>query len=93
DDFTAQALPNPLLIHRDKIYGLTTSAERLAKIRHERKPNSRYASLENCQSEIRGAEALLRQAHVPLLDTTSMSVEEIAISILYGTGLVKRLKS
>ncbi|MCR4301686.1 MAG: kinase/pyrophosphorylase, partial [Sulfuricaulis sp.] len=33
DDFTAQALPNPLLIHRDKIYGLTTSAERLAKIR------------------------------------------------------------
>ncbi len=93
DDFTEQALPKLLLIHREKLYGLTISAERLAKIRHERKPHSRYAALENCQSEIRGAEALLRQAHVPLLDTTSMSVEEIAISILYGTGLVKRLKS
>jgi regulator of PEP synthase PpsR (kinase-PPPase family) len=93
DDFTGQALPKPLQPHRDKLYGLTISPDRLAKIRHERKPDSRYASLENCQSEIRGAEALLRQAHVPILDTTSMSVEEIAISILYGTGLVKRLKS
>ena len=93
DDFTAQALPKSLLVHRDKLYGLTISPERLAKIRHERKPNSRYAALENCQNEVRGAEALLRQAHVPLLDTTSISVEEIAISILYGAGLAKRLKS
>lgn len=92
DDFTVQVLPKPLHPHRDKLYGLTISAERLAKIRHERKPDSRYASLENCQGEIRAAEALLRQAHVPILDTTSMSVEEIAISILYGTGLVKRIK-
>ena len=93
DDFTDMALPKPLLPHRPKLYGLTIQAERLAKIRHERKPESRYASLENCHSEIRAAEALLRQAHVPVLDTTTMSVEEIAISILYGTGLIKRLKS
>ena len=93
DDFSDQALPKPLLPHRAKLYGLTIQAERLAKIRHERKPDSRYASLENCQGEIRAAEALLRQAHVPVLDTTSMSVEEIAISILHGTGLIKRLKS
>ena len=79
--------------HRAKLHGLTILAERLAKIRHERKPESRYASLENCQSEIRAAEALLRQAHIPILDTTTMSVEEIAISILYGTGLIKRLKN
>lgn len=93
DDFTDLALPKPLLPHRAKLYGLTIQPERLAKIRHERKPESRYASLENCQTEIRAAEALLRQAHVPVLDTTTMSIEEIAISILYGTGLVKRLKS
>jgi len=93
DDFTDLALPKPLLPHRAKLYGLTIQPERLAKIRHERKPESRYASLENCQTEIRAAEALLRQAHVPVLDTTTMSIEEIAISILYGTGLIKRLKS
>jgi regulator of PEP synthase PpsR (kinase-PPPase family) len=93
DDFTNHALPKPLLPHRARLHGLTIQPERLAKIRHERKPDSRYASLENCQGEIRAAEALLRQAHVPILDTSTMSVEEIAISILYGTGLIKRLKT
>lgn len=93
DDFMDNALPKPLLLHRAKLHGLTIQPERLAKIRHERKPESRYASLENCQSEIRAAESLMRQAHIPTLDTTTMSIEEIAISILYGTGLIKRLKS
>lgn len=92
DDFSHEALPKPLLPHRAKLYGLTIHPERLARIRHERKPESRYASLDNCQREIRAAEALLRQFHLPVLDTTTMSVEEIAISILYGTGLIKRLK-
>lgn len=93
DDFSGHALPEPLLAHRARLYGLTIHSERLAKIRNERKPESRYASLENCQSEIRAAETLLRQAHVPILDTTAMSVEEIAISILYGTGLIRHIKS
>jgi [pyruvate, water dikinase]-phosphate phosphotransferase / [pyruvate, water dikinase] kinase len=93
DDFSDSRLPKPLQPYRARLHGLTIQPERLAKIRHERKPDSRYASLENCQAEIRAAEALLRQAHVPILDTTTMSVEEIAISILYGTGLIKRLKS
>jgi regulator of PEP synthase PpsR (kinase-PPPase family) len=92
DDFSANSLPKPLLSQRAKLYGLTISPERLTRIRNERKPESRYASLENCQKEIRAAESLLRQANVPVLDTTTMSVEEIATSILYGTGLIKRLK-
>ncbi len=91
DDFSANALPKPLLSQRAKLYGLTISPERLTRIRNERKPESRYASLENCQKEIRSAESLLRQANIPVLDTTIMSVEEIATSILYGTGLIKRL--
>lgn len=93
DDFTDTTLPKPLLPHRAKLYGLTISPERLAKIRDERKPGSQYSSFENCRDEVRAAEALLRQAHVPYLDTTTMSVEEIAISILHATGLIKRLKS
>ncbi len=93
DDFSGHVLPKSLLAHKAKLYGLTITAERLAKIRNERKPDSKYASLENCQSEIRAAENLLRQAHLPILDTTTMSVEEIAVSILYATGLIKRLKS
>ncbi|MHB8624002.1 MAG: posphoenolpyruvate synthetase regulatory kinase/phosphorylase PpsR [Sulfuricaulis sp.] len=93
DDFSANSLPKPLLSQRAKLYGLTIAPERLARIRHERKPESHYASLVNCQKEIRSAESLLRQANIPILDTTAMSVEEIATSILYGTGLIKRLKA
>ena len=93
DDFSEQSLPKPLLPHRAKLFGLTIQAERLAKIRNERKPASRYASLENCRSEIRSAENLMLQAQLPVIDTTIMSVEEIAISILHTTGLIERVKS
>ncbi len=93
DDFPEQSLPKPLLPHRAKLFGLTIQAERLAKIRNERKPASRYASLENCRSEIRSAANLMLQAQLPVLDTTIMSVEEIAISILHTTGLIERVKS
>ncbi len=92
DDFSEQSLPKPLLPHRAKLFGLTIQAERLAKIRNERKPASRYASLENCRSEIHSAENLMLQAQLPVLDTTIMSVEEIAISILHTTGLIERVK-
>lgn len=92
DDFASPELPKPLAPLRDKLFGLTIAPERLAAIRNERKPGSRYASLDNCREEIRAAERLLRHAGVPLLDTTAMSVEEIAITILHQTGLAARLQ-
>ena len=93
DDFADHALPMPLVPYRAKLYGLTIHPERLTKIRSERRPGSRYASLENCRFETRAGETLLRQEHISILDTTTKSVEEIAISILYGAGLSKRIES
>jgi hypothetical protein len=93
DDFSDHALPKPLVPYRAKLYGLTIHPERLTKIRSERRPGSRYASLENCRFETRAGETLLRQEHISILDTTTKSVEEIAISILYGAGLSKRIES
>ncbi|MEX2164864.1 MAG: pyruvate, water dikinase regulatory protein [Sulfuricaulis sp.] len=93
DDFVDHALPKPLVPYRAKLYGLTIHPERLTKIRSERRPGSRYASLENCRFETRAGETLLRQEHISILDTTTKSVEEIAISILYGAGLSKRIES
>lgn len=87
EDFAAAALPTALMPLRAKLYGLTIRPERLHQIRAERSPNRRYASLENCQSEVRQAEELMRQAGIPCLDVTSMSVEEIATTILHQTGL------
>jgi hypothetical protein len=92
EDFEHPALPALLVPHRDKLFGLTITAERLSRIRHERRPNSRYAALENCRHELTAAERLMRQGQVPVVDTSSKSIEEIAISILHTTGLIDRVQ-
>lgn len=84
EDLGAHTLPPVLLAHREKLRGLTLSPERLAQIRNERLPNSRYASLENCRSEIQAAEGMLAASGVPTIDTTRRSVEEIAAMIVHG---------
>lgn len=86
EDFSAAALPSALSPLRNKLYGLTIRPERLQQIRAERSPGSRYASLENCQLEVRQAESMMREAGIHYLDVTSMSVEEIATTILHQTG-------
>jgi regulator of PEP synthase PpsR (kinase-PPPase family) len=87
EDFAGADLPSALKPLRSKLYGLTIRAERLQQIRTERTPNSRYASLENCQLEVKQAESLMRQFNIPYLDVTAMSVEEIATTILHQTGI------
>ncbi len=82
EDLDGECLPAELQPFRDKLFGLTIAPERLHRIRSQRRPGSDYASLARCRHEVRQAEAILRAAGVPLLDTTSMSVEEIATTII-----------
>ena len=87
EDFDSDALPQALKNMQSKLQGLTISPDRLQQIRTERSPNSRYAALENCQLEVKQAERIMKHANVPFLDVTTMSVEEIATTILHQTGL------
>ncbi len=82
EDFDRRQLPPALLPFRKKIFGLTIQPERLAEIRNERRPDSRYASLDNCRHEIAEAEAMMRRAGIRWLSTTTKSIEEIATTIL-----------
>jgi len=91
EDFSATQLPAPLRPLRGKLYGLTIRPERLQQIRNERRPGSRYATLANCEFEIREAEALMRQEGIPYLDATSKSVEELATTILQEAKLLRRI--
>jgi [pyruvate, water dikinase]-phosphate phosphotransferase / [pyruvate, water dikinase] kinase len=70
-----------------KLYGLTTSPERLQSIRTARRPGSRYASLAQCRYEVQAVEDLYHTKGVPFLNTTTRSVEEIATRIVQETGL------
>lgn len=87
EDFERGKLPDLVTAHRGKLFGLSISPERLQQIRQERRPDSTYSSLANCQREVHQAEALFRQLNIPYLDSTTMSIEEIASTIVHETGL------
>ncbi len=78
EELEAQKLPAPLLQRRDKLFGLTADADRLAQIRNERRPGSGYASHNQCSYETRAAEQLYRKYKIPYVNSSNMSVEEIA---------------
>ncbi|MCB6185202.1 kinase/pyrophosphorylase [Leeia sp. TBRC 13508] len=91
EDFDSEKLPNRLQPYRQKLFGLTIHPERLQQIRRERKPDSRYAALDNCKFELAEAESLMRRERIPFLDTTHKSVEELASTIIHSAGLTRRL--
>jgi len=91
EDFEVMKLPGPLEANRAKIFGLTIQPDRLQRIRNERRPNSKYASLKNCEREVRSAERLMRQENIPILDTTTRSIEELATYILHEAHLGRHI--
>jgi [pyruvate, water dikinase]-phosphate phosphotransferase / [pyruvate, water dikinase] kinase len=91
DDFADRRLPASVLPFRDRLFGLTIQPERLRQIREERRPGSHYAQLDNCRHEVRGAEHLMQQHGIPMLDTTSKSIEEIATTILHRAKLERHI--
>jgi len=78
ENFERPGLPPQLKAHRAKLRGLVLAPERLAQIRAERRPGSRYAAPETCRGELRASEDLMRAEGIPIIDTTRRSVEEIA---------------
>lgn len=82
-------LPAVLKAFRQKLFGLTADPESLHHMRQERRPDSRYASLKQCQKEIAAGEELFQMERIPSLNTTLVSVEEIATKIVHEMGLKK----
>jgi regulator of PEP synthase PpsR (kinase-PPPase family) len=91
EDLEGEGLPARLKRHRRKLFGLTIDPVRLSHIRTERKPNSRYATLEQCKREVQLGERLLRAEAIPMLSTTHTSIEEISSKILAQFGIQKHM--
>ena len=91
DDFADKKLPASVLPYRDQLFGLTIHPERLREIREERRPGSKYAALENCRYEVREAEAMMHRENIPMLDTSTKSIEEIATTILHRAQLARHI--
>ncbi len=82
EDFERGKLPSAIAPHRRKCFGLTIDADRLSQIRNERRPGSKYASLQNCRFEVNEAERLMKREGIAWLSSTHKSIEEIATTIL-----------
>jgi len=91
EDFDRMRLPEVLQSHREKLFGLSIAPERLSEIRFERRPDSRYAALENCRSEVQRAESLMRREGIESVNSTSKSIEEIATTIMQAFKLERRV--
>lgn len=91
DDMDGRAgIPKALQPYKDKIIGLTIEPERLASIRHERRSGSRYASLRQCEFEVNEVESMFRRHGIPVINTTDVSIEEIAAKVLDGVGIERK---
>ena len=91
EDLDVMKLPDKILQHREKTFGLTIDPFRLSQIRSERRPNSRYADLRKCQAEVSDAEIMFQRYGIDYLNTTHTSIEEISGKILVSLNLNKRL--
>ena len=84
EDLEDTSLPKQLAKYRDKLFGLTIDADHLRRIRLERRPDSRYASVQQINFELREAMAIFRRHGISYADTTDSSIEEISSTILHA---------
>ncbi len=82
EDFERRKLPDDLDHFRSKLFGLSISPERLASIRHARRPNSTYASLANCRYEVEAAQHMMTREGIQWLDSSKKSIEELSATIM-----------
>ena len=87
EDMEFELLPEPLREFEQHLYGLTTDLNRLVSIRQERRPNSRYSSMEQCRYELRAVEQMYLRHNIKYINTSKMSVEEISARIIRDNGL------
>lgn len=90
EDLETTDLPRPVAHLGERCFGLIATPARLSAVRQQRRPNSRYASLEQCTQELRRAEAMYAANRVPVINSTSKSVEEMATVILQDLASTTR---
>ena len=82
EDLETTELPRPIQHLKGRVIGLVATPGRLSEVRQQRRPNSRYASLEQCTYELRRAEAMYAANRIPVINSTAKSVEEMSAIIL-----------
>jgi regulator of PEP synthase PpsR (kinase-PPPase family) len=91
DDLDKLELPARLRPYRSRLFGLTIDPQRLAQIREQRRPGSKYATIAQCRWELEQADKLMRRENIPVLNTTHTSIEEISSKIFEHLGIERHM--
>jgi regulator of PEP synthase PpsR (kinase-PPPase family) len=90
-DLEDYVLPDVLKPYKEKLFGLIITPDKLHQIRSERRAKSKYASLMQCEHEVHTSELMFINEKIPLLETSSVSIEEIATIIIDKLCLRRQL--
>ncbi len=90
DHLSTYTMPADIVKNRKKTVGLTISSQTLHKIRNKRFPNSNYATLSTCTSELKQANQLYMQHGIKTIQTDYRSIEEISVHVTQLLGLSKK---
>ena len=97
EDLESSELPRPVRDYQERCFGITTTVERLSRVRNERRPGSSYAEASQCRWELRRAAEIFAAHRVPVIDSSAKSVEEISTMILQtlkrNGGILSRERS
>lgn len=91
DDLSNFSLPDSLKPYKHNLFGLTIDPQRLQHIRTERRPNSQYASNEQCRLEVGEVEGMYRREQIPFLNSTRYSIEEIVTKIMAAANIKRKI--
>jgi len=91
DELADFRLPDLLRPYKSRLFGLTIDPQRLQHIRTERRPNSQYASAEQCRIEVAEVEEMYQRENIPYLNSTRYSIEEITTKIMAAAGIQRKL--
>lgn len=91
EDLDRLKIPENILKHKNKVYGLTIDPFRLSQIRAERRSGTQYSNKRQCQREVSDAESMYLRSGIEFLSTTNTSIEEISGKILQALKLNHRL--
>lgn len=83
-------MPDDIVRNRKQAVGLTLSPQTLHKIRKRRFPNSNYAKLSTCTTELQQADQLFMQHGIKTIQTDYRSIEELSVQATQLLGISKR---
>lgn len=87
EDFSNGNLPEKLIRHSNKCFGLTIDPMRLHQIRSERRAGSRYASMQQCEQDVKSAKRMYERNRIEYCDSTNFSIEELGSTIKHKLNL------